>query len=155
MVSLQKVQVTEEPKLHNLMQFYIYEFSRYIPEIRLENNGSYKPFDLGKYWTNDQYHAYFILLDDELIGFALIESATNSTPNSIQEYFIMTKHSGKGYGKVIAKELFEMFPGEWEITQIENNERAHAFWKGVIDEVSGGDFMERYKDGVYVQSFNT
>ncbi|TKD72227.1 hypothetical protein [Pseudalkalibacillus hwajinpoensis] len=94
------------------MQFYFYEFSRYIPEIRLENNGFYKPFDLGKYWTNDHHQAYFILLDDELIGFALVESDTTLTSNSIQEFFIMTK----------------MFPGEWEITQIENNKRAHAFW---------------------------
>ncbi|MBA2174869.1 GNAT family N-acetyltransferase [Halobacillus locisalis] len=127
MLILQEVRENEETKLHNLMQFYIYEFSKYLPAIMLENNGSYKPFDLKKYWTTHNYHAYFIMLGDELIGFALVESATISNPNSIQEYFIMAKHKGKGYGKVIAKELFTMFPGEWEITQIESNECAHVF----------------------------
>ncbi|QAS51508.1 GNAT family N-acetyltransferase [Halobacillus litoralis] len=155
MIHLQKVRTDEAAKLHNLMQFYIYEFSNYLPDIKLEDNGAYKPFDLEKYWNNNQFHAYFIKLGDELIGFALIESATFSNPNTVEEYFIITKYKGKGYGKVIAKKLFTLFPGEWEITQIENNEPAHAFWKGLIHEVSDGNFREHFKDGVYVQKFNT
>ncbi|REJ09029.1 GNAT family N-acetyltransferase [Halobacillus trueperi] len=155
MVSLQKVREEEATKLHNIMQFYIYEFSKYIPDIKLEDNGSYKPFDLEKYWTNDNFHAYFIKLRDELIGFALVESATFSSPNTIQEYFISAKYMGNGYGKDVARKLFTMFPGEWEITQIENNEPAHAFWRGLITEVSGGNFIEHYKDNLYVQKFHT
>ncbi|MGP4062895.1 GNAT family N-acetyltransferase [Halobacillus sp. H74] len=154
MVHLQKVRTDEAAKLHNLMQFYIYEFSNYLPDIKLEDNGAYKPFDLKKYWTNNQFHAYFIKLADELIGFALIESATVSNPNTIEEYFIIAKYKRNGYGKAIAKKLFTLFPGEWEITQIESNEQAHVFWKGLIHEVSQGNFTEHLKDGVYVQKFN-
>ncbi|RDY70196.1 GNAT family N-acetyltransferase [Halobacillus trueperi] len=155
MVSLQKVREEEAAKLHNIMQFYIYEFSQYIPDIKLEDNGSYKPFDLAKYWTNGNSHAYFIMLRDELIGFALVECTTSSSPNTIQEYFILGKYKGKGYGKDVARKLFTMFPGEWEITQIENNEPAHAFWRGLINEVSGGNFIEHHKDGLYIQKFHT
>ncbi|WP_079480841.1 GNAT family N-acetyltransferase [Halobacillus salinus] len=135
------------------MQFYIYEFSTYIPEIKLEDNGSYKPFDLEKYFSDDHHHAFFIELDDELIGFALVESATSTEPNTIQEFFILEKHKGNGYGKVAARKLFRRFPGEWEITQIENNAPAHAFWLGLIDELTGGNFMERHHNGLYVQTF--
>ncbi len=155
MVYLQTVQKKEKHVLHNIMQFYIYEFSKYIPIIRVEHNGAYKPFNLEKYWDNDNLHAYFIKIDKELIGFALVRSATESSPNTIEEFFIMVKYSGNGYGKKIAKELFAMFPGDWEINQIENNEPAHAFWQRLIKEISNGNFAERFEEGKYIQKFNT
>ncbi|MCP3032527.1 GNAT family N-acetyltransferase [Halobacillus sp. A1] len=121
MVYLQKVQAEEAAELHNIMQFYLYEFSKYVQDIKLEANGTYKPFDLEKYWSENQFHAYFIKLSDELIRFALVESAAKSTPNTIEEFFIITKYKRMGYGKEAAKNLFSMFPGEWEISQLENN----------------------------------
>lgn len=155
MLDLQRVESKDEDVLHNLMQFYIYEFSKYIPAIKVEENGVFKSFNLEQYFDNEQFHAYFIKIEDELIGFALVESATESSPNTIKEFFIMAKHSGKGYGREIAKQLFTMFPGEWEITQIENNKRAHAFWRGLINEVCSGKFTERFEKGKYIQTFNT
>ncbi|RPF55483.1 GNAT family N-acetyltransferase [Aquisalibacillus elongatus] len=155
MLYLQKVKAEEEDVLHNIMQFYIYEFSKYIPDIRLEQDGVYKPFILEKYWDSDNFHAYFIKVDNELIGFGLVESATVSKPNSIEEFFIMAKHSGNGYGKKIAKELFEMFPGDWKITQIESNRPAYAFWHGLIKEITKENFTNRFEDGQYIQEFNT
>jgi len=155
MLRLQKVEAKEEVVLHNLMQFYIYEFSKYIPAISVEQDGAYKPFNLDQYWVSDYSHAYFIKIEDELIGFALVESATESKPNTIKEFFIMAKHSGHGYGKTIAKELFTKFSGDWKITQIENNKPAHAFWRGLINELCNGHFTERFEDGKYIQEFST
>ncbi|MCA0987348.1 GNAT family N-acetyltransferase [Guptibacillus algicola] len=155
MLRLQKVKASEEKLLHNVMQYYFYEFSKYIPEIRLEQNGAYKPFELEKYWSDSNFHAYFIKVEDELIGFALVESAHESSPNTIQEFFIMAKHSGKGYGKQIATRLFTMFPGDWEITQIEKNKPAQLFWRSLINEITNGEFTERVEGGKYLQLFNT
>lgn len=84
-----------------------------------------------------------------------MRSATESNPSIIEEFFIMAKHSGNGYGKRIAKELFTKFPGDWRITQIENNEPAHVFWQGLIKEMSNGIFVERFEEGKYIQEFNT
>ncbi|MGP4072907.1 GNAT family N-acetyltransferase [Piscibacillus sp. B03] len=120
------------------MQFYIYEFSKYIPDIKLEHDGSYKRFNLERYWNSDNFHAHFIMLDDELIGFSLVQSATQASPNSVEEFFIMSNHSGQDYGKDVAKKLFGMYPGEWRITQIENNRPAYAFWNGLVNEVTNG-----------------
>ncbi|WP_238018492.1 GNAT family N-acetyltransferase [Oceanobacillus jordanicus] len=155
MLNLQKVQPVEEDVLQSIMQFYIYEFSKYIPTISLGENGQYDPFNLKKYWDNDNFHAFFVKLEDELIGFVLIEGSKVSSPNTIKEFFIMAKHSGKGYGKEIAKKLFNMFPGFWKITQIENNKSAHAFWHKVVKEFTNGSFMEFLKDGKFTQEFNT
>jgi predicted acetyltransferase len=142
MIKLVKVMKKEEQTLHNLMQFYIYEFSQYIPAITFEENGTYKPYDLSPYWRSPIHHAYFIKKDEELIGFALVESATESEPNTILEFFIIRKYSGNGYGKIAANEIFRLFPGKWHVTQIEKNEPAKAFWRSTISKFTAGNYRE-------------
>ncbi|WHY88284.1 GNAT family N-acetyltransferase [Neobacillus novalis] len=156
MIKLVKVLTEEEDILHNLIQFYIYEFSQYIPTIALESNGSYKPFDLTDYWRSPNLHPFFIKKEDELIGFALIESATDIEPNAILEFFIVRKYAGKGYGKMAAYEIFTLFPGKWFVTQIEKNYPAQAFWRSTISKFTGGKFSERYDENrKSIQEFDT
>ncbi|WP_423802006.1 GNAT family N-acetyltransferase [Neobacillus sp. SAB-20_R2A] len=142
MIKLVKVLKKEEQILHNLMQFYIYEFSQFIPAISLEENGAYKPFDLTPYWSSPIHHPFFIKKDEEFIGFVLVESATESEPNTILEFFIIRKYSGNGFGKIAANEIFTLFPGKWRVTQIEKNEPAKAFWRSTISKFTGGRFNE-------------
>jgi predicted acetyltransferase len=155
MIRLVRVSKEEEQNLHNLMQFYIYEFSQYLPVITLENNGAYKPFDLTPYWSNSNHHPFFIKRDDELVGFALIQSATETEPNSILEFFVIRKYNGKGIGKIAATESFRMFPGKWHITQIEQNEPAQAFWRNTISSFTKGKFIERFENRKFIQEFDT
>lgn len=62
LLNLQKVRPVEEDVLQSIMQFYIYEFSKYIPTISLGENGQYEPFNLKKYWDNDNFHAFLLSL---------------------------------------------------------------------------------------------
>ncbi|WP_442593548.1 GNAT family N-acetyltransferase [Neobacillus sp. D3-1R] len=146
MITLEKITESEEQTLHNLMQFYIYEFSNYIPAIKLEDNGSFKPFELNQYWQQEHYHAYFIKAESELIGFALVEEGTNGEPHSINEFFVMKKYSGKGHGAIAAMTLFDEYKGKWKITQISNNYPAQAFWRKVIYVYTNGDYREYYDE---------
>jgi predicted acetyltransferase len=146
MVHLIKVLKHEEHILHNLMQFYIYEFSKYMPQITLEQDGSYKPFDLNQYWENPNDHPFFIKLDEEYIGFALIESETVEFPNTVKEFFIIQKYNGKGYGKIAATKLFNIFPGKWKVNQIAKNYPAQAFWRSVISSFTNGSYRESYDE---------
>jgi predicted acetyltransferase len=146
MIELIRVLKEEEQTLHNLMQFYIYEFSQYIPSITLEENGAYKPFDLTPYWSSPNHHPFFIKKEEELIGFALVESAEGVDPNTILEFFIIRKYAGNGYGKIAATEIFKLFPGKWQVTQIEKNEPAKAFWRKTISTFSEGNFIETTDD---------
>ncbi|MFJ7727623.1 GNAT family N-acetyltransferase [Neobacillus sp. NPDC097160] len=156
MINLVKVLKEEEYILHNLIQFYIYEFSQFIPAITLERNGTYKPFDLMPYWECSNLHPYFIKKEDELIGFALVESASETEPNAIQEFFIIRKYSGKGYGKIAANQIFSLFPGKWFITQVEKNYPAQAFWRSTISKFTGGNYNERYDEKRRsIQEFDT
>jgi predicted acetyltransferase len=144
MLILERVNSDKEQILHNIMQFYIYEFSRFIPAIKLEENGAYQPFDLTTYWQHKNKHAFLIKIHTELIGFALVECGVNGEPHSINEFFVMKKYNGKGYGAIAAMKLFSMFPGSWKITQISNNYPAQAFWRKVINQYTNGNYYEYY-----------
>lgn len=144
MVFLESVTYDKEQILHNIMQFYIYEFSKFIPSIKLEDTGAYHPFNLTSYWQKENEHAFFIKYHTELIGFSLVECGVNGEPHSINEFFVMKKYNGKGYGAVAAMKLFSMFPGAWKVTQIHNNYPAQAFWRKVINQFTNGNYYEYY-----------
>lgn len=153
MVHIRKVKKNEETLLHNLMQFYIYEFSKYIPEIKLEKDCTYKPFELSLYWEGKTHHAYFILQQEEIIGFALIES--NNEINTILEFFVLAGYQGKGFGKTAARKLFVAFDGYWKVTQIEKNYPAQTFWQSLISEITNGEMQEEHSKEKYTQTFHT
>ncbi|GGF13632.1 acetyltransferase [Halobacillus andaensis] len=155
MIILQEAKAEEEYILHNLMQFYIYEFSKYIPSIQLEDDGSYQWFNLDKYWQNDHFHAYFIKHYEELIGFALLESQSENQPNTIEEFFIVGKYHGQGFGKIAATQLFNKYPGAWSVHQMEKNKPSQAFWKKVISRLTEGYFVETVEQGKHIQEFHT
>ncbi|MFP7478290.1 GNAT family N-acetyltransferase [Terribacillus saccharophilus] len=153
MVHIRKVKKSEEALLHNLMQFYIYEFSKYIPKIKLESDCMYKPFDLSQYWEGETHHAYFICLEAEVIGFALIES--DGKINTVLEFFILAGYQGMGFGKAAARKLFKAFDGYWNVSQIENNQPARAFWRNIVSDITKGEMEEVYENRVFVQKFHT
>ncbi|WP_059170306.1 GNAT family N-acetyltransferase [Bacillus sp. FJAT-27445] len=142
MINLVKVEKGGEETLHHLMQFYIYEFAALKPEITLQEDGTYKRFDLAPYWSDPHHHPFFIKHGEELIGFALVVTGDGLARHSIEEFHIIRKYNGFGYGKKAALQLFEMFPGKWRITQIEANAPAKAFWRKVIGQYTGGNYIE-------------
>lgn len=146
MINLVRVEKIEEETLHHLMQFYIYEFAALKPEIKLEPDGVYKRFDLSSYWEDPSHHPFFIKLGEELIGFALVATEHEGNPNSIEEFHVIRKYNGFGYGRQAALKLFAMFPGKWRITQIEANGPAKAFWRKVITQYTNGSYTETSDD---------
>jgi predicted acetyltransferase len=154
-INLVAVTQGDEENLHHLMQFYIYEFTVY-QEIKLEENGRYAPFDLKPYWSEPNLHAYFIVHDSELAGFALVETGLGTDHHIIREFFIMRKFYRRGFGRAAAEELFDLFPGKWSITQVEKNVPARAFWRKTIHEYTGGNYIERFDErNRSIQEFDT
>ena len=54
----------------------------------------------------------------------------------------MRKYRRKGIGKLIAVQVFDKFPGKWEVIQHGNNEPSKTFWEEVIREYSRGNFRK-------------
>jgi predicted acetyltransferase len=65
----------------------------------------------------------------------------------------MKKYRRAGLGKLVAKDIFKIHKGQWEVYQIDNNEPAQHFWKKAIEEYTGGKFTERIDVGRKTQVF--
>ncbi len=154
-IEVVRVEKSEQQILHNIMQFYIYDFSQFINSIEVNEQGLYEPFNLEEYWTRENKHPFFIKVDGILAGFVLVNSQTGTSPASIAEFFILKKYSGKGIGKIVARKVFDMFLGEWRITQIAKNYPAQAFWRSVIKDYTNDQYSETYDNSRRsVQEFN-
>ncbi|KRN27010.1 GNAT family N-acetyltransferase [Liquorilactobacillus mali] len=143
-VTLKEVSQEQEQTLQNLFQLYEYEFSAYVPSLQVNSDGLFKSANLMDYWKGSYYHAFFILADDKIAGFALVREANNDQPNFIEQFFVLHYFSGKGIGKRAANTIFDSFPGKWQVLQIKNNYPAQAFWRNVITEYTNNNFEERY-----------
>ncbi|OMD34860.1 hypothetical protein BSK56_33410, partial [Paenibacillus borealis] len=60
------------------------------------------------------------------------------------EFFVMQKYRRSGVGTWAAHRLFDMFPGDWKVSQIRANTPARNFWHRVIGSYTGGEFQERF-----------
>lgn len=109
--------------LEHLIEYYVYDFSEFL-DIELSENGDFGFYSLDPYWNDQVNHSPFIVkLNDKIIGFVLVEKVEKhgEETNKIAEFFITKKYRRNGYGKIVAKQVFDMFRGSWEVTQIEKN----------------------------------
>lgn len=152
------LKASEEHKIviHNLMQYYIYDFSEYI-KYDVDDNGMFAPYtNLMDYWqgNNDKF-PYVIKMNDKYVGFVLVKHINYVNRNyfSIAEFFILKKYRRKGIGKAIAIRVFNLHKGKWEVYQKDSNKPAQIFWSNVIAKYTNGQFKERLEDGKRIQNF--
>lgn len=135
--------------VQNLGRFYVYDMSRYCgfsPGWETPPNGLFEDRDRSSYWEESN-HAFLIRVDNELAGFVLVNKI-GSTPDvdwHMGEFFVVSKFQGKGVGRYAARQIFDQFPGIWEVDQMPENTAAIAFWEKVVDEYTDGKFQKEQK----------
>jgi predicted acetyltransferase len=99
---------------------------------------------LDTYWSRNDSFPFFIMLDEKRAGFVLINKYTLVTKDaySVSEFYISKEFRKKDIGKGAAFKTFDLFPGNWEIREIEENINAQRFWRKVIDSYTNGKFEE-------------
>lgn len=149
-IILSKATQEDKSTIQNLGCFYIYEMYRYcgfLPGWETPSNGLFECIDLSSYCEDSDRHAFLVKVDDELAGFVLINKV-GSTPDvdwNIGEFFIVSKYQGKGIGRRVAEDVFNLFPGLWETSQIPENRAAIEFWNKVVSRYSHGRFEKTLK----------
>jgi len=138
--------------IKNLMQFYIYDFSEFI-ESDVKEDGLFDAYpNLEKYWEEKNHRfPYLIKKEENYIGFVLVRLIESKERShfSIAEFFIMRKYRRRGIGKTVARYIFNLHRGQWEVYQKESNKPAQLFWKEVIS----GHFKEHLENGRLIQEF--
>ncbi len=158
MTDIQKSQLIKATKDHyatieNMSRFYAYDMSRTCGFIRdwdwsFPANGLYEGCGIKRYFEEQNCHAFLIKVADELAGFVLIhpKGTHPETDWSMGEFFIVAKFQGKGIGKQIADEVWQLFPGKWEVTVIPENIPALGFWQKCIHAHTRGHYQNELRN---------
>jgi predicted acetyltransferase len=142
-IEVKQAKSTDRIKLDNLMQFYIYDFSEFLP-IDLDEKASFEEEILDKYFADPDKTPFLVQVDGLLAGFALVSAEVvlqqNQGSRCIKEFFIVKRYRRQGVGKTVATAIFSMYPGKWEVGVVRTNLPAKAFWERVIIEYSEGRY---------------
>ena len=143
-IKLEKVTSEEKAILYNLLQFAIYDASQYV-DIDLNESGFFNYDWFENYFTDHDRDAYFIKMDDKLIGFVMVNENLKiySNGKSIAEFLILPSYRRKKIGKQVAITIFDMYLGNWEVEPIENSIQAYKFWQNTIKEYTNNNYEEK------------
>lgn len=148
-IALRVGTIADKPIFHHLMQLYLYDFSEHDGRDP-DPHGIFNYHYLDHYWTADgQIEGrvpFLVIVDTQLAGFVLKRRQSylgmSDTEHSIAEFFVMRKWRRFGIGRTVACELFDRFPGRWEIAQERTNAAAQTFWRSIIGEYTRGQYEE-------------
>jgi predicted acetyltransferase len=145
-MQLELIPIVRKEIIEHMMQFYLYDFTDFL-DINVEVTGKFTAYpDLDTYWDHDKGRfVYLIWSYHNPAGFALIERLHNPVEGDyyMTEFFVMKKYRRSGLGSWAAKELFQQYKGNWKVTQMSNNTPAQQFWRKVIGEYTGSDYIEK------------
>ena len=144
-VDIVSVQKTEKSVVRQLLELYAYDFSEF-DGADVNVHGYYGYPYLDHYWTEPNRRPYFIQVDSQLAGLVFVSDyhylEEDPASKSISEFFVLRKYRNQGVGKSAAVQIFEKYPGPWEVFQHQENEPSQQFWEAVIDEYTQGNYRK-------------
>lgn len=160
--SLTRVTPGERALVHRLFEFYLYDFSE-MEHSDVDEDGWFVPHSgpwLERYWTEPGKHALLLRVGGKPAGFVLVDESSPIAESGDRRYigafFVARAYRRRGFGAAVARNVFERFPGRWQVLQVRANPGAQTFWRGVIGTFTGGRYRERWvSERELVQEFDT
>lgn len=137
--------------VQNMARFYVYDISRYCGFISEDwacpDDGLYECFDFKKYFVEPECKAFLVRVGQELAGFVLLKYDDTSSDGhwDMSQFFILAKFQGHGVASQVAKQVWEMYPGHWEVSVIPENTKGLAFWRRLITDYTAGSYKEEIR----------
>jgi predicted acetyltransferase len=140
---------TQRRLLENLMQLYAYDYAE-ITGAAVDEDGRFAGPSLEPYFAEEGRHPFVLRVDGHPAGFALVTGWSRLTGDAgtrdMAEFFVMRPYRRRGVGKQAAFELFDRFPGPWEVRERAANTAATSFWRRVIAAYTDGRYTETSRD---------
>jgi predicted acetyltransferase len=133
--------------LRRLLELYRYDVSEFNG-ADVDQHGEFGYRYLDHYWTEEDRAAFLLQVDGHWAGFALVR---RTAPFDMAEFFVMRKYRRRGIGRQAAIQLFQRFPGPWQVRQQQANPPSTSFWRSVIPY----PFKERRTSEEVVQEFDS
>jgi predicted acetyltransferase len=128
----------------NLLELYAYDFSEYI-DLSLGDDGRFGYKRLSTYWSTPTRHPFLIERNGNSAGVVLVRRGSQITGDpdvwDMAEFFVMRGHRHRGVGAAAAREVWQRFPGNWEVRVTTKNQPALTFWRRAISEYVGNPTM--------------
>ncbi|MCI4671215.1 MAG: GNAT family N-acetyltransferase [Bacteroidia bacterium] len=138
-LNIQLIHEDEKYILKAMMNDYFYE-------MEPDNFPRQYPY-LDSYWEEKDRIPIKVLWDGDWIGFVLINAWHIDTDfqaeRSIAEFYIVPPMRRRGIGQTLARAIFSVYQGKWEIRQNQKNTSAIAFWRNTIAIFKGDDYLEK------------
>jgi predicted acetyltransferase len=120
--------------LANLLELYIHDFSEFL-DLQIGDDGRFGYPSLDLYWNRPDWHPFFVRLDGRYAGLSLVKKVAEVW--DMGEFFILRSCRRHGIGTRAAHEVWERFPGPWQVRVLESNFAACHFWAGAISKLTG------------------
>ncbi len=145
---IEQVDRTYEKVLHNLFSHYLHDMAEWF-EFDTEDDGSYS-YPTSSIW--DQGCDVFIAFaDSKPVAFAIVDEAASRVPGSsgrdLKEFFVIRRHRHSGVGRMVARHVWDAYPGAWLVRVLRRNRPAVAFWPAAIADYTEGQFHEHLHVG--------
>lgn len=154
-VCLKAAALEDKETLRNLLEKYLYEFSEWVDQD-VDERGLYGYPYLDAYWTEDKRFPFLIMADGRLAGFALVNCyplMDTEADYTMAEFFVMRKFRKRGVGRQAAYQLFDRFPGKWQLKYFLENKASSVFWNRIVGEYTGRAY-ERLQGGLKEMGVN-
>lgn len=129
-----------QPVLENLLQLYIHDFSEFVP-IDIGNDGRFGYSRLPLYWSDPRRRPFLAKFDGQLAGFLLVDRRREIPGDSevwdMAEFFVMRRFRRSGLGTELAKKIWRLCRGKWQIRVMARNAPALEFWRSSIARFTG------------------
>ncbi len=146
-VTLHRAQPGDLPTLRRLMEFYLYDFSEFS-DVPMDDDGV-----LGHpEWVEEQlgpaHETYLIYADEHIAGFAIVTRGSSLTQDptitDLTQFFIVRGWRRRSIGASAAMQIFDLYPGTWEVRVIDPNTNARAFWTKTVKGYTRGAYTETH-----------
>ncbi|MGE7955018.1 GNAT family N-acetyltransferase [Pseudomonas sp. NPDC089530] len=140
-IDLQPAQRDDWECIENLMQFFMYELSQWLP-IKLGQHGLFAIQPKTPYWRQPGTRPWLLRVEGELAGFAIVDDEVRlaEVQYNLAYLFVVRRFRGRGIGRQVVTQLLAGLPGQWQVLHLDANPPARAFWARVLPELSGGAF---------------
>ncbi len=143
-IKLEEVTLKSKFKLENLMGLYLHDLSEFASDLKINQDGLFKYEGLDLYFTSEDLRPFFIVCEEEIVGFLLLNSGkyvATDIDYVVHELFILKGFRKKGIAGVAIKEVFHLYKGKYEVTQLMDNKTAIKFWTNFY-KVEGIKYVE-------------
>jgi len=133
--------------LKNLIEFVAYDLSE-LNGSDISEEGSFVPsLNLRDWYESQNYDLFFIRVDGKIAGFVIIKNIVEEGIYYLNHFFILKKFRKKNVGKEAAFKAFNLYAGNWRVSEFDWNVPAQIFWRKVVNEYTNGQFTDtRRKD---------